>query len=192
MDLILIRHPAVNVATGTCYGRTDVPLLDDVTESTRALHERMIALNVPPIGDALWTSPLSRCKKLADTLADKLGKPIIDTRLQELDFGAWEGQPWDGLDRALIDAWAADIDHSRAHGGESVAQFAARVIEWREALDNTQRVVHAVTHAGVMRVLSAHLLGVSRANAIQWPLDFGAIVWLRRVRDEWLLVRWNA
>ena len=31
-----------------------------------------------------------------------------------------------------------------------------------------------------------------RANAIQWPLDFGAIVWLKRVRNEWLLVRWNA
>jgi len=40
--------------------------------------------------------------------------------------------------------------------------------------------------------LTAHLLGVPRANAIQWSLDFGAIVWLKRVRDEWLLVRWNA
>jgi alpha-ribazole phosphatase len=43
-----------------------------------------------------------------------------------------------------------------------------------------------------MRVLTAHLLGVARANAIQWPLDFGAIVWLKCVRGEWLLVRWNA
>jgi alpha-ribazole phosphatase len=27
---------------------------------------------------------------------------------------------------------------------------------------------------------------------LQWPLDYGAIVYLRRARDEWLLVRWNA
>ena len=55
-----------------------------------------------------------------------------------------------------------------------------------------QGVVHAVTHAGVMRVLTAQLLGVPRANAIQWPLDFGAIVWLKRVRRGFVLVRWNA
>lgn len=188
MDLILIRHPRVEIPGGICYGRTDVPLRGDITESARILRERMTALNVPPVAQALWSSPLSRCK----LLADQLGIPTIDVRLQELDFGTWEGQAWDGIDRALIDAWAANLDHSRAHGGESVAQFAARVIEWREALDRTHDVVHAITHAGVIRVLTAHLLGIARANAIQWPLDFGAIVWLRRVRNEFVLVRWNA
>jgi len=145
---------------------------------------------VPPTDRALWTSPSSRCL----LLAAQLGEPRADPRLQELDFGAWEGQRWDGLDRAILDAWAEDLEHAREHGGESVAQFAERVIGWTDSVctANTTGPVHAVTHAGVIRVLTAHLLGVSRANAIQWPLDFGAIVWLKRVRDEWLLVRWNA
>jgi alpha-ribazole phosphatase len=188
MDLILIRHPAVDIDAGICYGATDVPLLCDAAESARTLGERLLALNVPPVEGDWQTSPLSRCRLLAEAL----GPVHADARLQELDFGSWEGQRWDGLDRALLDTWAADLDHSRAHGGESVAQLALRVSSWLEEISRDGRPVHAITHAGVIRVLTGQLLGVSRANVIQWPLDFGAIVWLRRVRGEWLLVRWNA
>jgi alpha-ribazole phosphatase len=94
----------------------------------------------------------------------------------------------------MLDAWAADLEHAREHGGESVAQFAGRVVDWADSVFKAENEdpVHVVTHAGVMRVLTGHLLGVKRANVIQWPLDFGAIVWLKRVRGEWLLVRWNA
>lgn len=189
MDLILIRHPAVNIDSGTCYGRTDVPLLGDVAASARGLRERMSALDVPEIEGALWTSPSSRCRLLAEAISTQVQ---IDPRLQELDFGAWEMQRWDSLDRALLDAWAEDLEHSRAHGGESVAQFAERVSGWSAGMEDARGVVHAITHAGVIRVLTAQLLRIPRANAIQWPLDFGAIVWLRRVRDEFVLVRWNA
>ncbi|MFT4434958.1 alpha-ribazole phosphatase family protein [Caballeronia sp. 15715] len=190
MDLVLIRHPAVGIDTGICYGRTDVPLLADAAVSARVLSDKLALLKVPAVEGFWHTSPLSRCRLLAEALS-----PIqADPRLQELDFGAWEGQRWDGLDRAMLDAWAADLEHAREHGGESVAQFAARVIAWFDSVccaDSTAPI-HAVTHAGVIRVLTGHLLGVPRANAIQWPLDFGAIVWLKRVRNEWLLVRWNA
>ena len=34
-------------------------------------------------------------------------------------------QRWDSIDRALLDAWADDLEHARAHGGESLAQFVA-------------------------------------------------------------------
>jgi alpha-ribazole phosphatase len=49
-----------------------------------------------------------------------------------------------------------------------------------------------IAHAGVVRVLAAHLLGISRDKALQWPLDFGGIAWFRQVRGQWLLARWNA
>ncbi len=39
MDLVLIRHPAVGIDSGVCYGRTDVPLLGDAADSARALEE---------------------------------------------------------------------------------------------------------------------------------------------------------
>ncbi|CAH2771396.1 MAG: Alpha-ribazole-5'-phosphate phosphatase (EC [uncultured Caballeronia sp.] len=160
-----------------------------MADSARVLGDRFRLLKVPLV-DGVWhTSPLSRCRLLAEAL----GPIQADACLQELDFGTWEGQRWDGLDRAMLDAWAEDLEHAREHGGESVAQFAKRVVGWADSVctANTTGPVHAVTHAGVIRVLTSHLLGVRRVNAIQWPLDFGAIVWLKRVRNEWLCW-WNA
>jgi alpha-ribazole phosphatase len=190
MDLVLIRHPAVGIDAGICYGRTDVPLLADAAESARVLSDKLALLKVPAFEEFWHTSPLSRCRLLAEAF----GPIQSDARLQELDFGAWEGQRWDNLDRAMLDNWAENLEHAREHGGESVAQFAERVIAWFDSVctGDTIGPIHAVTHAGVIRVLTGYLLGVPRANAIQWPLDFGAIVWLKRVRNEWLLVRWNA
>ncbi|SAK39642.1 phosphoglycerate mutase [Caballeronia temeraria] len=189
MDFVLIRHPEVIVDTGVCYGQTDVPLQRDVRDLASALNARMTALNVPACIDGWHASPLQRCASLAHELG---GHAHIDARLGEMNFGAWEGRAWDSIDRALIDAWAGDIEHACPHGGESLAQFAHRVIAWFDATCIDQRAVHVVAHAGVVRVLAAHLLGIARESALQWPLDFGAIVWFRRVRGQWLIVRWNA
>lgn len=189
MDLILIRHPAVDVAAGVCYGQTDVPLLGDVAESVRALTARMEALQVPGCIGEWHASPLSRCRLIAEAL----GPARSDPRLQEFDFGAWEGQSWDAIDRASLDAWAADLQHARTHGGESLAQFTRRVTQWFDDLPARETgPVHVMTHAGVIRVLTGYLLGIESSSAIRWPLDFAAIVWLRRVGAEWVLVRWNA
>jgi alpha-ribazole phosphatase len=189
MDLLLIRHPHVAIDAGVCYGQTDVPLLRDPRESADALNARMNALSVPTCVDGWHTSPLQRCASLARELS---ADTHIDARLSEMHFGAWEACAWDTIDRALIDAWAADIEHARPHGGESFAQFADRVLTWFEETCVDQKTVHVIAHAGVVRVLAAHLLGIARENALQWPLDFGAIAWFRRVRGTWLLVRWNA
>lgn len=188
MDLILIRHPEVAVDAGICYGQSDVPLRRDVRDLASMLSARMEELNAPVCIDGWHTSPLQRCASIAHALG---ANAHIDARLAEMHFGAWEGCAWDTIDRALIDAWAADIEHARPHGGESFAQFAQRVIAWFEAACVDQQAVHVIAHAGVMRVLASHLLGIARENALQWPLDFGAIAWFRRVRGQWLLVRWN-
>jgi alpha-ribazole phosphatase len=189
MDLILIRHPAVDVAPGTCYGQTDVPLLDDVAGSAHALTARMDALRVPGCIGEWHSSPLSRCRLIAEAL----GPVRSDPRLQELDFGAWEGQGWDAIDRASLDAWTEDLQHARAHGGESLSQFTRRVTQWFDDVSTRETgPVHVMTHAGVIRVLTGYLLRVEPSSAIQWPLDFAGIVWIRRVGKAWVLVRWNA
>ena len=42
----------------------------------------------------------------------------LDDRLAEIDFGAWEGQPWDRVVRADFDAWMNDFAEARSgtHG----------------------------------------------------------------------------
>ncbi|OXH82433.1 alpha-ribazole phosphatase, partial [Burkholderia multivorans] len=61
---------------------------------------------------------------------------------------------------AALDAWAADLMHARAHGGESVAQFAARVAQRADAIARLGLPQWIVTHAGVIRAFASHVLRV--------------------------------
>ncbi|WP_310633285.1 alpha-ribazole phosphatase [Paraburkholderia sp.] len=199
MDLVLIRHPAVAVEAGVCYGSTDVPLAASIEAGAVSIAARLTTLGVRA-PQRIETSPLSRCAGVADALAQRheAMTPQHDARLAEMDFGAWEMQRWDAIERAQIDAWAADFEHARTHGGESVAQFDARVTAWFEglgALDLAPRAcVWTVAHAGVIRAITARALGLSLARCSKWPLEMAAIVWLRRDlhSGEWQLARWNA
>ncbi|KAB0652557.1 alpha-ribazole phosphatase, partial [Burkholderia territorii] len=47
MDLVLIRHPAVAVEPGICYGRSDVPLAASAEAAARAVRARLAALGAP-------------------------------------------------------------------------------------------------------------------------------------------------
>lgn len=198
MDLILIRHPAPAIDAGVCYGKTDVPLAGDAAESVRLIVARLAALSVP-LPQRFATSPLQRCADVAHRLARHFDCACgTDPRLQEIDFGQWEGQRWDAIDRAALDAWAADLRHARMHGGESVAQFEARVDAWlgpwREPAVAGASNMLAVTHAGVMRMIAALLLGEALETTLKWPLEMAALVWLRRDGDgsRWRLLHWNA
>jgi alpha-ribazole phosphatase len=199
MDLVLIRHPAVAVEAGVCYGRSDVALAADAEAGAASIAARLAALGVRAPA-RIETSPLMRCASVARVLAREHGAlaPQEDARLAEMDFGAWEMQRWDGIERTQIDAWAANFLHARDHGGESVAQFDARVTSWFEALEaehvDARATIWAMAHAGVIRTIAARALGVSLERCVRWPLDMAAIVVLRRESPggEWLLSRWNA
>lgn len=147
MRLWLIRHPLPAVAPGTCYGATDLPL----AEHPVALASRLRALL--PDHLPIYASPLQRCRLLAEQLHPQ---PRFDDRLREIDFGDWEMQPWDALDRGLLDAWAADPFHFVPPGGEAVAALRARV---RSFLDELHEEAVLVAHAGVIKVCVAELAG---------------------------------
>lgn len=196
MDIVLIRHPAVALDAGVCYGHSDVALADDAEISASALALKLAKLRVPS-PRVLMTSPLTRCAALATEIANDFGCALShDDRLKEMNFGVWETQRWDAIDRALLDDWAANFEHARAHGGESVAQFVARVRAWLDAFAQTRELspAYVVTHAGVMRVIASVLLRLPLESCLRWSLDMAGIVWLRRNDEarEWALVRWNA
>ena len=197
MDLVLIRHPAPAIEAGVCYGRTDVPLAGDAGEAAAAIAARLATLGAPA-PNVFWTSPLVRCASVAAPLAARFGQCAqVDARLQEIDFGAWEGRCWEAIDRAALDAWAADLQHARVHGGENVAQFSARVGDW---LDDWRThatpgaTAHVVTHAGVIRMLAALVLDMPLDTLLKRPLGMTALVWLQRENEagRWQIRAWNA
>ena len=99
--LWLVRHARPLVAPGICYGRLDMQAdAQSTADAAQALH---LAL---PADCLLAHSPLRRCRQLAQALqALRPGlASAMDSRLLEMDFGEWEGQPWDALDRSATRA----------------------------------------------------------------------------------------
>ncbi|MGZ2745727.1 alpha-ribazole phosphatase [Burkholderia stagnalis] len=194
MDVVLIRHPAVGVAPGVCYGHSDVPLAASAEAGAQAMRVRLAELRAP-LPQCVWSSPLVRCASVGAPLAQSLGVPLRrDACWQEMDFGAWEGQRWDDIDRAALDAWAADLMHACTHGGESVARFAERVSHAVDAAIEFRAPQWAVAHAGVIRAFASQVLQVPLDTLLSRPVPFGGVVWLR-MRDAagaWELVHWDA
>lgn len=170
MALTLLRHTRPDVAPGTCYGVTDLGLAPSFDTEARAI------LNVLPNVDRIVTSPLTRCRRLAEHIAEAVSCPLsVDDRLREIDFGRWEGLAWHQVPRSELDIWAADFLHARPHGGESVAMLRTRA---HAALGELRRLDgHSliVTHAGVIKVALA--TGDSAASHAE-TIDFGCFVTL--------------
>lgn len=170
MKLWLLRHARVELEEGLCYGASDVPASAALTQQAA----EAAAAFLPP-GLPVVVSGLGRAQQLARALGSlrlDLGAPVVDTRLNEMDFGCWELRRWDAIPRAAFDDWMADFAHHRFGGAESTQQVIERVAD---ALD-AQRAAGVsqavwVTHAGVIRAvqfIAAHGRGPIR-EASEWP-----------------------
>lgn len=158
MRLILVRHPAPQVSSGTCYGRSDVAVTPHALATVRASLQTTLPPHVP-----LYASPLRRCAELAAALAQDLPASALrfDARLAEMDFGAWEMQPWHAIAREDIDAWAADLAHYRPGGGENVLAMTTRVDAFLgDLLREQHETAIIICHAGTIRLLCALQAGL--------------------------------
>jgi alpha-ribazole phosphatase len=156
MRVVLIRHPRPLIEPGICYGRLDIPLHPAAGEAVARI------ATDPGLKGAtqVWSSPARRCRVLADAIAEALAVPLtVDHRLQELDFGDWEGRPWDMVARADLDRWAAEPATFAPPGGESGAALIARIRDFDQALRRYWRDCVVVSHGGPLKVLGALLTG---------------------------------
>lgn len=183
--LWLVRHAQPLVAPGLCYGASDV-LADEA--HTQASAQRL-AEHVPPQCE-VWVSGLQRAQQLANSLlhlrSDLVG-PRFDPRLNEMDFGCWELQAWDGIAPAAYDAWTADFAHHRFGGRESLQDMLNRVQQAlleAHAQCAAKRSLVWVTHAGVIRAVH-YLLEHPHTlpQASDWPRHAPSF-------GEWVTLDW--
>ncbi len=158
MQLYLIRHPKPEIATGICYGQSDIDVSD---LNCWLVYEQVQA--ALPAKVMMFSSPLQRCAKLAQLLHPI---PNHDARLMEMHFGKWEMQNWDAIQRSEIDAWAADVVGYAPGGGETVTAMAARVIDFLHDLAKKNlHDVAIVAHAGSLDLIMAYKVGM-QANEL--------------------------
>ncbi|MFJ2685779.1 alpha-ribazole phosphatase family protein [Pseudomonas sp. NPDC087342] len=165
LHLDLLRHGETELGGGL-RGSLD----DALTEKGWA------QLRAAVIGQGPWdrlvSSPLQRCARFAEELGGQLGLPVqLEKDLQELHFGAWEGQSTAALMETSAEAlglfWTDPYSFTPPEG-EPVADFSARVLAAVERLHGTyagERVL-LITHGGVMKLLLAQARGLPREQLL--------------------------
>jgi broad specificity phosphatase PhoE len=174
MDLILVRHGDVDAPPGLCLGQTDALL----SASGFGAVQQLAATWNGPAPRFLFSSDLRRAQQAASIFAARFAiEPLIDARLREVNLGAWDGQRWDEVmrsDAARYENWASNWVIQAAPGGESFADVVHRTGTWLSSLLGSTRdddVVLAVAHAGSIRALLCHALGLPPARAFALHVD---------------------
>jgi alpha-ribazole phosphatase len=172
MNVYIQRHTLVSISRGICYGRLSVPLAPSFTEEVKALRQAL-----PGHLDAVWSSPLERCVKLAKQFS---AYPQLSNALLELDFGTWEGKAWDDIQGEELRAWMDDFVHVKAGGGESFQELYERVGRFVEHLrvqdmDN----VLIITHAGVIRSIWGNILQIPLKQLFKISIGYGETLHLQ-------------
>jgi broad specificity phosphatase PhoE len=130
-ELWLVRHGETDWnREGLFQGHADIPLNPTGLEQARATAAALVQSGRNFA--ALYSSPLSRALRTAEETARLLAMPVrLDERLREINQGEWTGKNYRMIVAEFGDPKKADgvheTIHSRAPGGESVAEVAARI-----------------------------------------------------------------
>ncbi len=177
MTVILLRHGrSTSNTAGVLAGRSEGVDLDDKgREQAAGLIDRIGDLPIR----ALVSSPLLRCRRTLEPLADALClQPLIEDRLAEVDYGEWTGRKIGDLTSEPL--WRVVQAHPSAAlfpGGEGLAQVQARAVAAVREHDRRLAAEHggdalwvACTHGDVIKSVIAdaygiHLDGFQRVTA---------------------------
>ncbi|MDR1601941.1 MAG: alpha-ribazole phosphatase [Tannerella sp.] len=173
MEIYLIRHTSVDVPEGICYGQTDVPLKDTFEKEAALVKQKL--RDIP--FDAVYTSPLSRCTRLADYCG--YSDAVRDGRLKEISFGAWEMLSYPQIMKCdpHIGKWVADFLNVPATDGESVADLNVRVVSFLDEIRTKDyRRVAVFTHGGILAGAQVYVGLIQPEEAFKSPEPFGGIV----------------
>jgi alpha-ribazole phosphatase len=178
MDIYLIRHTRTATDPGLCYGHSNVALADSFPDEMMNLHQKLPEFDE---GCKVFSSPLKRCLHLAETFSDTV---TTDARLQELDFGDWEGKCFDDIEAGILQHWTNNFVTAAPPNGENFEDLYQRAGGfWQDLLATEAEQVLVITHAGVIRALLARALNLPLANSFQLRIDSGSVHKIRRDED---------
>lgn len=170
MDIYLIRHGNTAAEAGLCYGRSDIAPAASFVDDARKIRAKLPELTQDC---RVFSSPLTRCLKLAESLSTRV---TVDERLAELNFGDWENRRFDEIEPGALRNWTDNFVYTAPPNGESFSDLYQRSGRfWLELIRLEHEQVLLVTHAGVIRALLAKVLQLPLANAFQFRIHLGSV-----------------
>jgi len=174
MILYIWRHPKPILAKGKCIGQTDIAVDKCKLKRLANKIERFVHLHQLP--KIIWVSPLQRSLGVGQILAQRGFQYKMASELAEINFGVWEGRPWEQIAKTEIDEWCRNFAYFAPAHGENLQQVFVRVESWLRAravehsfeIDN--KPILAVGHAGwinAAKIIAAKKIIPKIAS--EWP-----------------------
>jgi probable phosphoglycerate mutase len=171
-----------------------VPLSEAGCRQAQRLAERFKSISF----EALYSSPLKRAVQTAQSIGRVIGlEPVLDERLVELDYGAWEGMTLAEIPKSDPETFRAfDLDPARVAppGGESGLAAQQRVVDFLDsaAAKHPRGHVAVVFHKTACRLAICHVLGINPAEyRRRMVMGNAALNIIQREGNYWQLVAYN-
>lgn len=174
--IYLLRHTKPNISKEICYGYSDIELhCDFYLEHLPNVLSKLDGIK--PV--SIYTSPLTRCKSLANEIGKELNITEISTNdlLMEMNFGKWELMSWkDIYELPSSKKWFDNYLYESCPAGEAFIDLERRARAFLQTLNGVQEDIIAVTHAGFIRAMLV-VTGISpREKVFDIAVEYGDLV----------------
>jgi probable phosphoglycerate mutase len=193
--ILLLRHGEIHGANAEkrFVGQFDVPLNRTGRDQARWWRQRMATV---PLANIV-SSDLRRCMQTARiAAADHLVPIEASSELREIDLGRWEGMRFAEVKQRWPDAFRQrgdDIARFRPPQGENFSDLHQRVVPFFEnVVKQGGQHLLIVTHAGVIRILVCHMLGLPIENLLHIAQGYGAMNLIDRRGNRYRIQLLNA
>ena len=188
--LFLMRHGAI-ATPGILAGKTDIALSE--------LGREQVSTALASIEEVerCISSPLIRCHQSANRFCQQQSLPLaVDSRIQEMNFGDWDGRPYQDLwamsacspTSSIGDFWQNPWQNPPPNG-ETMENFVSRVDSWWQDFCSKSKLQNTLvfTHAGVIKHLLARMLnlpipGTVHMSSIEVP--YASVIKILLHRDQ--------
>jgi probable phosphoglycerate mutase len=198
-----LRHGQIKGhETKRFIGQTDVSLDDQGKNQALKWHKLFASIRF----NAVYSSSLKRCLDTAQVVCPKHDIHIVPS-LNEINMGQWDGKTFAEIKKDRPEEFkkrGSQIHQFRPANGESFKDLSDRVLPFfndigksqtqlkiknsqnatgTSKIQNRARIpdnkILVVTHAGVIRVLICHILGMNPEDLFEIKLDYGQLYVLK-------------
>jgi broad specificity phosphatase PhoE len=181
---VLLRHGETEWSLeGRHTGRTDLGLLPVGEAQARSLRASLSAGRFAIV----LTSPLRRARETS-VLAGLGDGAVVDADLAEWDYGSYEGLTTDEI---RLDRPGWDLFEDGVPGGESLEDVTRRVDRVIDRIRGVEGDVACVSHAHLLRVLTARWIGLEPEVGRSLVLGPGSMSELGWEHDQPVITTWN-
>ncbi|MEM9367941.1 MAG: histidine phosphatase family protein [Planctomycetota bacterium] len=191
-EVWIVRHGEVEARwKRICYGSLDVSLSEAGKLASERVASRLLHDVSPRV---IYHSGLSRTRYLAEQIASLAQvNPVMreDVRLQERNYGQWQGLSWD-------EAYESDPEHFhdliekpktyRPPEGETTSEMQQRMVQWLGDQEGVDGPVIACSHSGPIAAIAGFVKQLPATKWGPWTIKHLDAICLRQdsvKREEW-------